>query len=93
MSLEIIKENENISLELNNGKEIIKFSLLKYKEEYELFACKSSYTVYNFVRLGLSNPDDKEILKEFFEIISNSLNINKVDYIPVLKDDTIENKL
>ena len=90
MSLKITKDDEDISLELNDGKKIIRFSLLKYKGEYELFACKNSHNVYNFVRLALSNNNDMETLKEFFELITNTLNINKVDYIPVLKDDTIE---
>lgn len=88
--MKIIKENGNTHLEINNGNEIIKFSLFYKNGNYELLAHRTSHSIYNFVRIEATKENEIDILKDWFKIINDTFSINKVDYIPVLVDDTIE---
>lgn len=96
MNFKIIKENDNIHLEITNKNEIIKFSLFNHDGKYELLSHRTSHSIYNIVKIEAGKEDEIEILKDWFRLIHESLNINKnnkVDYIPILRDDTIEDKL
>lgn len=87
--MKIIKENGNVHLEVQNKTEVTKFSLFNNKGTYELLARRSSHSIYNFVRFETSDVKEIEVLKEFFTSLSECLNTDKVDYIPILKDNTI----
>lgn len=96
MSFRIIKDNKNIHLEITNKNEIINLSLFDYDGKYELLAHRFSHSICNFVKAEANKEDEIEILKDWFKLIHEKLSLNennKIDYIPILKDDTIEDKL
>lgn len=91
--MKIIKENGNIHLEVTNKNETIKFSLFNHNGTYELLAHRTSHSIFNFVKIEVNKDDEIQILNDWFKLVSDTLIINKIDCIPFLVDDTIEDKL